>query len=269
MQHDVAKVGEELKENDMKQRIQTLFIVLLAIGSSAMGQTLSVEPIEVDAGSETTLVVSASGLSDVTALQFNLKLPEGITLVGSNELGDAANAHTLDVRPLASGDNMFVFYNLDKALLNDGVLIRIPVSASAEAQSATGSLYTFHTATTDAVSHELSDASFSITVKAPAALKCATPVLTFASGKVKCTCETTGVTYRYTVAPTAATGESTTGEISFGTTFTISVKAVRDGYEDSDAATLTIPMAEVGDVNADGNVTIADVTTLVNIILGK
>lgn len=253
----------------MKQRIQTLFLSLAGIACSATAQTLSVAPIEVEAGGDATLVVSASGLSDVTALQFNLKLPEGITLVGSNELGDAANAHTLDVRPLASGDNMFVFYNLDKALLNDGVLIRIPVSASSEAQSAAGSLYTFHTASTDAVSHELSDASFSITVKAPAALKCATPVLTFASGKVKCTCETTGVTYRYTVAPTASTGESTTGEISFGTTFTISVKAVRDGYEDSDAATLTIPMAAVGDVNADGSITIADVTTLVNILLGK
>ena len=57
--------------------------------------------------------------------------------------------------------------------------------------------------------------------------------------------------------------------MTHGTTFTISVKAVRDGYEDSDAATLTIPMAEVGDVNADGSITIADVTTLVNIILGK
>ena len=253
----------------MKQRIQTLILALAAIACSATAQTLSVASIEVEAGGESTLVVSASELSDVTALQFNLKLPEGITLAGSNELGDAASAHTLDVRPLASGDNMFVFYNLDKALLNDGELIRIPISASLEAQSAVGSLYTFHTATTDAVSHELSDAGFMIMVKAPAALKCATPVLTFASGKVKCTCETTGVTYRYTVAPTAATGESTTGEISFGTTFTISVKAVRDGYEDSDAATLTIPMAAVGDVNADGSITIADVTTLVNIILGK
>ena len=253
----------------MKQRIQTLIFALAAIVGSATGQTLSVAPIEVEAGGEAMLVVSASGLSNVTALQFNLKLPEGITLVGSNELGSAASNHTLDVRPLASGDNMYVFYNLDKALLSDGVLIRIPVSASAEAQSATGSLYTFHTATTDAVSHELSDVAFTITVTAAAPQKCATPVLTLASGKVKCTCETTGVTYRYTVAPTASTGESTTGEISFGTTFTISVKAVRDGYEDSDAATLTIPMAAVGDVNADGNVTIADVTTLVNIILGK
>ena len=151
----------------------------------------------------------------------------------------------------------------------DGELLRIPVSIGNNAKSGEGSLYTFRTATTDVVSHAHNNTTFTITVTEVALEKCATPVLTFASGKVKCTCATTDVTYRYTVAPTAATGESTTGEISFGTTFTISVKAVRDGYEDSDAATLTIPMAEVGDVNADGNVTIADVTTLVNIILGK
>ena len=105
----------------MKQRIQTLILALAAIACSATAQTLSVASIEVEAGGESTLVVSASELSDVTALQFNLKLPEGITLAGSNELGDAASAHTLDVRPLASGDNMFVFYNLDKVFwLNIG-----------------------------------------------------------------------------------------------------------------------------------------------------
>ena len=40
-------------------------------------------------------------------------------------------------------------------------------------------------------------------------------------------------------------------------------------YTDSAAAAITINLAEIDDVNADGSVTIADVTTLVNIILGK
>ena len=115
-------VGRKRKSY-MKQRIQTLFLSLAGIACSATAQTLSVAPIEVEAGGEATLVVSASGLSDVTALQFNLQLPEGITLAGSSQLGDGASTHTLDVRPLASGDNMFVFYNLDKALLTDGELM--------------------------------------------------------------------------------------------------------------------------------------------------
>lgn len=253
----------------MKQRIQTLFLALAAIACSATAQTLSVAPIEVDAGGEATLVVSASGLRYVSALQFNLNLPDDVTLAGSSQLGDAASSHTLSIQTLDNGNHLFILYSMNLDNFKDGELLRIPISIGNNAKSGEGSFYTFRTAKTDVVSHAQNNTTFTITVKAPAALKCATPVLTFANGKVKCTCETTGVTYRYTVAPTAGSGESTTGEISFGTTFTISVKAVRDGYEDSDAATLTIPMAAVGDVNADGNVTIADVTTLVNIILGK
>ena len=56
---------------------------------------------------------------------------------------------------------------------------------------------------------------------------------------------------------------------SWGTTFTISVYAKRRGYADSEVATATINLASIGDVNGDGQITIADVTSLVNIILGK
>ena len=244
-------------------------IALTSIG--ATGQTLSVVPIEAEAGEQATLVVSASGIASfgATALQFNLNLPDGITLTGSNQLGNATNGHTLSVQTVDNGDHLFVLYSMNLDRFKDGELLRIPVSIGSNVRSGEGRLYTFRTASTDAVSYASADATFTITVTAAASQKCATPVLSFVDGKVKCACETSDVTYSYTIAPAAATGESTTGEISLGTTFTVSVKAVREGYEDSDVATLTIPMAEVGDVNADGSVTIADVTSLVNIILGK
>lgn len=254
----------------MKQRILNMLVALTAMVGSASAQTLSVASIEAEAGAQAELVVTGASLGSQTALQFNLSLPEGITL---NETaitrGTAANGHELSVSTLSSGDRLFVLYDMNLETIQNGELLRLPVTIGQNATSGNAQLSTVRFASNEAVSTAGTNVSFTITVKAPAALKCATPVLTFASGKVKCTCATAGVTYRYTVAPTAATGESTTGEISFGTTFTISVKAVRDGYEDSDAATLTIPMAAVGDVNADGNVTIADVTALVNIILGK
>lgn len=253
----------------MKRIIYSILLALASIG--ATGQTLSVEPIEVEAGEQATLVVSISGIASfgATALQFNLNLPDGVTLTGSNQLGDATNNHTLSVQTLDNGDHLFVLYSMHLNRFKDGELLRIPVSIGNNAKSGEGSLYTFRTATTDVVSHAHNNTTFTITVTAAASQKCATPVLTFASGKVKCTCATTDVTYRYTVAPAADTGESTTGEISLSTTFAVSVKAVREGYEDSDAATMTIPMAAVGDVNVDGSITIADVTALVNIILGK
>ena len=58
-------------------------------------------------------------------------------------------------------------------------------------------------------------------------------------------------------------------ELAIGGTFTVSVYAVKEGYENSDTATMTINMSQMGDLNADGQVSIADVTFLVNIILGK
>lgn len=249
-----------------------LFFIVIALTSiSATGQTLSVDPIEVEAGEQATLVVSVSGIASfgATALQFNLNLPDGVTLAGSYQLGDATNNHTLSVQTLGNGDHLFVLYSMNLNRFKDGELLRIPVSIGNNAKSGEGSLYTFRTATTDVVSYAHNNTTFTITVTEAALEKCATPVLSFVNGKVKCTCETVGVTYSYTIAPAAATGESTTGEISLSTTFAVSVKAVREGYEDSDTATLTIPMAAVGDVNADGNITIADVTALVNIILGK
>lgn len=253
----------------MKRIVYCVLLALASIG--ATGQTLSVEPIEVEAGEQATLVVSVSGIASfgATALQFNLNLPDGVTLAGSNQFGDATNNHTLSVQTLDNGDHLFVLYSMYLNRFKDGELLRIPVSIGNDAKSGEGSLYNFRTATADVVSHAHNNTTFTITVTEAALERCATPVLTFVSGKVKCTCETAGVTYSYTIAPAAATGESTTGEISVGTTFTVSVKAVRDGYEDSDAATITIPMAAVGDVNADGSINIADVTALVNIILGK
>lgn len=99
--------------------------------------------------------------------------------------------------------------------------------------------------------------------------KCATPTITYANGKVRCTCETEGVTYVYTITPASYTGQSTDGLISLGTSFTVNVKATRDGYTDSDIATTTVNISQVGDMDGDGELTVTDVTSLVNAILGK
>ena len=75
--------------------------------------------------------------------------------------------------------------------------------------------------------------------------------------------------YVYSVIPTASTGECTDGIISFGTQFTILVHAEREGYENSAETSITINHEQIGDMNGDGVISIADVTGLVNVILGK
>ena len=149
----------------MKQRITATIIALMAIVISAMSQTIGVEPIEMEVGAQATLSVGVSGLSDVTALQFNLQLPDGFVLDESAvEKSSAASGHELAIRPLANGCHLFVLYNMDKAIIGNGELLRLPITAGSEAGSFSGNLTTFRTATTDAVSHAGASASFQITV---------------------------------------------------------------------------------------------------------
>lgn len=252
------------------KRIYSIIIALMAICTSAMGQTVSVAPIEAETDTQAELVVTLSGVAaETTALQFNLNLPEGITLDETAiTKSTAASNHVLDIRPLASGERLFVFYNTDKVLITDGELLRLPITTGSEAGTLSGNINQVRTAATDAVSHTATGGNFTITIGA-LSTKCATPVLTYQNGKVRCTCETEGVKYVYTIAATGSTGESTDGVIALGTSFTVSVKATRDGYTDSDIATTTVNLAEVGDVNSDGDVDIADVTELVNVILSE
>jgi hypothetical protein len=58
-------------------------------------------------------------------------------------------------------------------------------------------------------------------------------------------------------------------ELAIGGNFTVNVYAVKEGYDNSDTATMTINMSQIGDVNADGELNSADITAVVNAILGK
>ena len=92
----------------MKQRLLSLFAMLSLIVSGAMAQSLTVADITTEAGQEATIAVAIEGAAEMTALQFNLSLPEGFTLAGDIALGSAAKNHTLSVSPLASGDQLVV-----------------------------------------------------------------------------------------------------------------------------------------------------------------
>ena len=51
--------------------------------------------------------------------------------------------------------------------------------------------------------------------------------------------------------------------------FRVSVYAQKEGYLDSEEAVKVFDLSAVGDVDGNGQIDIADVTALVNIILGK
>ena len=100
--------------------------------------------------------------------------------------------------------------------------------------------------------------------------KCATPTITYANGKVRFACETENVEFVRNLSFT--TNPLPNGnEMEIGGTFTISVYAKKVGHIDSDISTktVTINLGQMGDLDGDGQLTITDVTSLVNAILGK
>ena len=98
--------------------------------------------------------------------------------------------------------------------------------------------------------------------------QCATPTITYANGELQFACETEGVEFVPSV--TCTPNQLQNGnKLLLGGTFTVSVYAVKEGYVNSEVVTTTITMSQMGDVNADGELNAADITAVVNAILGK
>ena len=71
---------------------------------------------------------------------------------------------------------------------------------------------------------------------------CATPSISYASGKLKFDCETAGAKYHYTITDTDIKTDalSENGEVSLSAAYNISVYATADGYSASDKAEATL-----------------------------
>ena len=150
----------------MRQKLLIMLVAFAAIAGSAKAQTLSIAPIEAEAGKQAEIVVNANGIAGMTALQFNLQLPEGVTL-DENAIakGAGASSHELSVSTLSSGDRLFVLYDMNLNPLKNGELLRLPITVNGEVGTKTGRITLFRTATPAAVSHACEDAEFTITVQ--------------------------------------------------------------------------------------------------------
>lgn len=149
----------------MKQLLFNTFVALLACNATA--QTISVAPIEAEVGTTTDLVVNIDDVGEnTTAMQFNLSLPDGITVDEANiNQGEAAPDHTMAMRTLTNGDRMFVFYNMEKKLISNGTVISLPVTMPNKAEVLNGKICIVRTASSDLASHKCSEAAFTVTVK--------------------------------------------------------------------------------------------------------
>ena len=133
----------------------SILIVLAAIVVSANAQNLS---FEVQANEAK---ISLTGATEMTALQFNLRLPEGVTIdTDKATLGSATDGHTLCIETLDNGDMLFILYSMDLNTFMDGELLRIPING---VQDGDANLYTIRYASANAVSHEAEDIVTEIT----------------------------------------------------------------------------------------------------------
>ena len=119
-------------------------IVLAAISCSLAAQELTLQP------SGTELVVNANVVSSMTALQFNLELPNGTSITNDATLGTATDERTLCIETLDNGDCLFILYSMNLNTFKDGEVLRIPININGEG---TARLYNVRFADTDAMSY--------------------------------------------------------------------------------------------------------------------
>lgn len=231
----------------MKRRLLHLVVALMAFAATTMAQSLSVAPIEATPGTETTITVNIAGAAEMTALQCNLQLPEGLTLAGDIALGDAAKGHTLSTSTLASGELLIVLYDLYQSTFTDGPLLTIPVVAAEEPSTTEGTLHKVRTATIAAQSKALSDVKFTAVVETPvvevAGITLDQTAATLTEGET--------LTLKATVSPDDATDKTVTW-----TTSDASVATVADGVVTAVAAGTATITAKAGEHSATCVVTV-------------
>lgn len=100
----------------------------------------------------------------------------------------------------------------------------------------------------------------------PEPQKCEKPTISFKDGVLVFSCATEGVTYQYNISASSASSGAG-NNIDFVPIYTITVYATKDGYENSDTASLVVTGGTTGDLNGDGFINAADATILVKLIM--
>ena len=88
--------------------------------------------------------------------------------------------------------------------------------------------------------------------------QCAAPVITYADGKLQCTCETEGAKFKYTLTDTDIKTEYTdmyNGSVNLSACYTIKAYAYADGYTNSEQVTATLYWIDGSDVSTNINQT--------------
>lgn len=105
----------------------------------------------------------------------------------------------------------------------------------------------------------------------PGSGKLAIPTITLDNGVLKFDCGTNDAEYHYSISYPESNSNTIGNNVQMPLSFTVSVYAIKAGFEKSDTATkqFTIANGIRGDLNGDGEVNVADHVELSDIIFGK
>lgn len=156
----------------MKRKLILLTLVVAVIADHLPAQEIQIQHVQITIGNQAELVITGENLStDVTALQFNLSLPEGITLDETAiTKGAAIIGHELHVNALSNGKFLFVIYDMNLNTIGNGELLHLPITISGKAVSSNALLSTIHLASKKAASAASEDAIATITIIDPATI---------------------------------------------------------------------------------------------------
>ena len=240
-------------------------------GSSIIGTsaTLTIEEFTIAAGETKEMLIDLNNPdTQVTLVQFDLRLPTGLSIVVQEDefAIDIAGRttwqkHSLQANVVGDVTRFLLASNSNKVISGtNGAIISIMLTASNSFNGGDIKLKDQLIVAPDA--SETYPADYTYTISGASGEKCATPTITKNNGLLSFSCETAGAVCHYEIT---RVGEGNTVSLSSTSDYVVSVYAAKAGYENSDVATTTITMKQ-GDVNADGVVTISDAVGVVNII---
>ena len=304
--------------NDTAMRLKQIFLlglVLAFAGTAQAADVLRVQDVEVVPGESVTLNIELDNeTTNLMGWQCDIVLPDGLSLAlkangkPAATLGDrfATTEHTISSSRLASGAYRFIATSMDGEAIpgNGGTLFSVTLLAESELQSLeasptmlpqsleaspttlAGTVKNIEFNTQDNQKLILNDVSFTVTITMPELPRCATPTIAYDHGELVFACETEGVTFVSEVTTGGAKGGEGERVKLAPPTYTISVVAKKEGYDDSDAATATIYWSDgrpvftgftsvaidtkgASDVNGDGTVDVADIATIISTMAAR
>ena len=161
-----------------------------------------------------------SGLTSIT-------IPSSVTSLGEDCFYGCSGLETVYFK-----GNVPTFYNNSKPGIPTTTIIKVPTEYLQDYKDAFGYSYKYIFAWNPNGS---GDDTKPVT-------QCATPTVSYESGKLKFACETTGAKYNYTITDTDIKSDALNenGEVSLSAAYHISVYATADGYKASDKAEATL-----------------------------